>query len=70
MSSNLLNCPCKDCEKRDEHCHSKCKEYKEFKNERERLKKKQWLDELSPNHQRKQKRYDGNFPSRYEGYDD
>lgn len=23
--------PCKDCESRDSHCHSKCSEYKEYK---------------------------------------
>lgn len=48
MNTTNGSCPCKNCEKRSEHCHSKCEEYKAYKNERERLKKKRWLDGLAP----------------------
>ena len=48
MKTTTSSCPCKNCEKRHEHCHSKCAEYKAFKEERERIKRKRWLDALVP----------------------
>lgn len=28
-----MRCPCKNCEKRNEKCHAKCQDYKEWKSE-------------------------------------
>ena len=46
MTTKINDCPCRNCEKRNEHCHSKCEEYKGYKQERERLKKKDYMDNL------------------------
>lgn len=40
VSISLARFPCKDCEKRELGCHSNCTEYKQAKNENERLNKK------------------------------
>jgi hypothetical protein len=37
----LMNCPCKDCERRTITCHSTCKEYLEYAEYRKRINEKE-----------------------------
>lgn len=37
--ANKRKCPCKDCDKREMLCHTKCQGYKEFIEERQANKK-------------------------------
>ena len=39
-----MKCPCKNCEKREVHCHGKCAEYKEWKVENDQLREKERKD--------------------------
>ena len=37
-----MTCPCRDCEKRNIGCHSKCSLYKEWAKENEKLRKERY----------------------------
>lgn len=39
-----LVCPCKDCRKRHEKCHSSCAQYKNWDAEQKRIKEEMWKE--------------------------
>ena len=46
FNHNSLNCPCRDCKKRNATCHSACQKYKDWRlmlDERARKGVKTWI---------------------------
>lgn len=42
-----MNAPCKNCQERELHCHSKCTQYTEWKQQYEALKKELYPEDMN-----------------------